>query len=329
MADYESSLHGFLEEPVKYRGKVKIDPGRRVTSRGKRVIRRSPEVMVKITGNTKGVSHTGSHLDYISRNGDLKLENERGEVIEGKEAMKELKEEWAVGQGRGRKNKRLTTNIILSMPKGTNTKGLVKAARGFASKTFGDNYQYVFVLHEDSEGENPHVHLTVRNLGFDGKRLHIKKGDPQIWRETFATELRWYGIDAEATPRAVRGVVKKGVSQVIKHIRKSGRTAQVDKDKVDEIIKEFAKKEQKEKPWEEKIINRQNVIRKLWLGTAQKLLKSKSQEDQELGNEIVDYVNTMPPLKTERHEMMEKMLDMTIKQEKEMQAKGNENGQER
>ena len=41
----------------------------------------------------------------------------------------------------------------------------------------------------------------------------MKKGDPQIWREGFAKELRARGVEAEATPRATRGVVKKGIDQ--------------------------------------------------------------------------------------------------------------------
>ena len=50
----------------------------------------------------------------------------------------------------------------------------------------------------------PHVHLTIKNLGFDGKRLHVKKGLPQIWREHFACELERLGVAAEATPSIKR-----------------------------------------------------------------------------------------------------------------------------
>ncbi len=43
----------------------------------------------------------------------------------------------------------------------------------------------------------------------------MKKGDPQIWREGFAKELRARGVEAEATPRATRGVVKKALLQIV------------------------------------------------------------------------------------------------------------------
>ena len=50
MSDYKSTLHGFLDDPVKFKtGKIGSN------ARAKRIVQHAPEVMVKITGNTKGV----------------------------------------------------------------------------------------------------------------------------------------------------------------------------------------------------------------------------------------------------------------------------------
>ena len=40
----------------------------------------------------------------------------------------------------------------------------------------------------------------------------------QHWRETFAEKLREQGIEANATPRKVRGVVQKAEKRAIRHI---------------------------------------------------------------------------------------------------------------
>jgi hypothetical protein len=72
-------------------------------------------------------------------------------------------------------------------------------------------------------------------------------------------------IDAEASPRAVRGIVKKGVNQIVRHIRESGRESSSDRNKVKEIINEYANKDTQEKPWEKKIKERQGIVRKTWL----------------------------------------------------------------
>lgn len=232
--------------------------------------------MVKITGNAKGEGGVALHLDYISRDGELKLETETGEVIKTEAGIKEIQNEWNSNRGKVNKNTRETTNIILSMPFGTDEKGLGIAAREFAKKTFAHNYQYVFVLHNDSDGENPHVHLTVKKLGYDNKRLHVKKGQPQEWRESFAEELRKQGIEAEATPRSVRGVVKKGINQAVKYIRVEKRESFTDKAKIKEVVNEYENKNSAEKPWESKIKERQNIIRRGWLNQA-KDLKEKGE----------------------------------------------------
>jgi hypothetical protein len=62
------------------------------------------------------------------------------------------------------------------------------------------------VLHDHQA--NPHVHISVRAESKQGKRLHPKKADLHRWRETFAERLRGWGIDAEATCQATRGVFR-------------------------------------------------------------------------------------------------------------------------
>ena len=50
-----------------------------------------PEVMVKIprrlSSNSKGMRGVRNHLDYVSRNGEVPLENQSGEKLLGKRAV--------------------------------------------------------------------------------------------------------------------------------------------------------------------------------------------------------------------------------------------------
>ena len=80
-----------------------------------------------------------------------------------------------------------------------------RAAREFAQAELAD-HKYVMVLHDHQA--NPHVHLSVRAESKHGKRLNPRKADLQRWRETFAEKLRGWGIDAEATRQASRGVTR-------------------------------------------------------------------------------------------------------------------------
>jgi hypothetical protein len=190
------------------------------TARLARVVRRAPEVMVKITGRTRDGGHLQAHLDYISRNGALALEGPDGEQLTGREAVRGRAGEWAeelAMEPRRRRDAPVSLSIVLSMPAGTQAFRLQDAARAFAADVFGERFPYVFALHD--EGQHPHVHLTVRMLGRDGERLNPRKADLQAWREQFARRLRERSVEAEATPRRVRGVVRRAERTAVRKMR--------------------------------------------------------------------------------------------------------------
>ena len=53
------------------------------------VIRNAPQVMVKVTGGGRGMAAIAAHLRYISKSGRLPFEDDRGEVREGAEALRD------------------------------------------------------------------------------------------------------------------------------------------------------------------------------------------------------------------------------------------------
>jgi len=148
--------------------------------RVKNIVNYAPEVMVKVSGFSSSPHHMKAHLNYISSEGEISLEDENGYEIKSKKEPHALYEDWKSIYPDSKKDKRLTTSIILSMPYDTEVDEMRGAVRDFAKNTFGKNHQYVMALHEDTD--NPHVHLTVNNFGRDRKKLHIKNGDPQKWR---------------------------------------------------------------------------------------------------------------------------------------------------
>lgn len=89
------------------------------------------------------------------------------------------------------------------MPSGTPATGLFEAARNFAREEFAIRHGYALVLHTDEP--HPHVHLVVKAVSEQGRRLNIRKATLREWRREFARHLRDQGIAANATERAVRG----------------------------------------------------------------------------------------------------------------------------
>ncbi len=171
------------------------------------VVRRAPQVMVKVTGGGRGMAAIAAHFRYISKSGRLPFEDDRGVIREGKEAMHDLAEQWRFGGSFIVESspRREAFNIMLSMPRGTDPLVVQRAAREFAEAELSD-HRYVMVLHDHQA--NPHVHLSVRAESKHGKRLNPRKADLQRWRETFAEKLRGWGIDAEATRQRTRGQVR-------------------------------------------------------------------------------------------------------------------------
>ena len=167
-------------------------------------VRHAPQVMVKVTGGGRGMAAIAAHFRYISKNGRLDIEDDREVVRNGKEAVRDLVDQWRYGGSRidDEGHRREAFNIMLSMPAGTNAELLKKAVREFAQVELV-GHRYVMVLHEHQA--NPHVHLSVKAEGISGKRLNPRKADLQRWRETFAEKLRGWGIEAEATRQATRG----------------------------------------------------------------------------------------------------------------------------
>jgi hypothetical protein len=168
------------------------------------IVRRAPQVMVKVTGGGRGMRAIAAHLRYISKNGRLDIEDDQGNRSRGREALREIADEWRFGGTliADVSDRREAFNIMLSMPRGSADPAIVqRAAREFAQAELAD-HKYVMVLHHHQA--NPHVHLSVRAESKYGKRLNPRKADLHRWRETFAEKLRG-GIDAEATRQATRG----------------------------------------------------------------------------------------------------------------------------
>jgi len=171
------------------------------------VVRRSPQVMVKVTGGGRGMGGIAAHFRYISKGGRLPFEDDRGVTREGKEALHDLVEQWRFGGSfiNETSQRREAFNIMLSMPRGTDALAVQRAAREFAKAELS-NHRWVMVLHDHQA--NPHIHLSVRTESRFGKRLNPRKADLQRWREIFAEKLRGWGIDAEATRQRTRGQVR-------------------------------------------------------------------------------------------------------------------------
>lgn len=314
---------------IKGRRVLKSTPTQRPAGREnlKAAINKAPEVMVKITTGKKDPSTNKprpimtdmrsikAHLDYISRNGNVELEDEQGNILAGKEAVREARNDWAgcgdIPYEDG--TRREAFNIVLSMPPGTDRPSVKNAARAFAAEMF-TGYQYVMAAHEDEK--HPHVHLTVKAFNQEGVRLNPRKADLQHWREVFAEKLRDQGIEASATPRKVRGVVKKAEKQVVRIIdREHTRGERKVPSRVNLAQRESAEQEAQEgaahvNPAQANILKQRKRAQHNF-GTVARALAAGDEEDKRLAVEIVRFVEQMPPIVTKHEQLVKDVLQKT------------------
>jgi hypothetical protein len=213
-----------------------------------RTVRRTPEVMVKVTGGGTKAGAVAAHIDYIGRKGALEIETDDGQRVTGRNEQKAILEDWhlelSAGQyrrpGSGQVTARATKlvhSIVLSMPSPAPPSKVLAAARVFAREKFGAQHRYAMVLHTDQA--HPHVHLVVKAESEDGRRLHIDKPMLREWREDFARMMREQGVAANATPGVLRGrgkarkrdgryrhrgndAMRKQVVEIAQEIRRTG-----------------------------------------------------------------------------------------------------------
>ena len=321
MSQTLESLDRLLRGPVRWRkGSPILDDKRRRASLAEdlrtvaRITARTPEVMVRISGKAKGGKHVEEHLRYITRNGDLTAEDEGGRLVMGQRMVKETAAAWMEGSALNRRsNSRDTVNIILSMPPGTDRDKLLDAARQFGREIFGAEHSYLLVRHDDTD--HPHCHLTVRSLGFSGRRLNPKRDDLQAWRVAFAAACRQHGIAAEATPRRTRGVIRKPKKQAVLHADKAMRST-VQKSKVREALKAVTHHAAGLQEPDSRAVERQAQARADWNRVADELSQATTGAGQDLARQIRSFLAHMPAPETERMQL-QKQLRQHLQQQKE------------
>jgi len=212
--------------PLKPQSAAKADA---VRQRLLGIVRRTPQVMVRISGGGKGMRHIRAHLDYITRQGRLTIEDQDGERYVSSPDVHWLGDTWQLG-GQPipeQSERREALNLMLSMPAGTDLAAVKAAVRAFAAEEFSE-HQYAFVLHhyeEDpgrSPSPHPHVHLCVKMASVSGERLNPRKQDLRRWRERFAERLRAHEIDAAASSRMERFQRKRGYHQSVHYLMQRG-----------------------------------------------------------------------------------------------------------
>ncbi|MBM0105778.1 relaxase/mobilization nuclease domain-containing protein [Steroidobacter sp. S1-65] len=279
-----------------------------------RTVHRSPEVMVKVLPKGSAeMSAVRRHVDYIGRGGQLALESDEGERLEGRRLAEGLLEQWNLDldehrrsvqliASRGRKPARLVHKLMLSMPAGTSPERVRRAARSFLAKEFGAIHRYAFVLHTDAP--HPHVHVLLKAVSERGIRLRVNKRTLHRWRESFAEQLRAQGVEANATSRAVRGQSRQSKHDSIFRAARRGESTHVNR-RLQAIAEELSSGRLRVESGRQQLLSTRRKVEAGWHALAHRVSKEGWPD---LADDIRRYVEQMPLPRTEKEYLAHEWL---------------------
>ena len=286
-----------------------------------RTVRRTPEVMVKVlTKDSNNLRSVARHLNYIGRYGELGLETDDGDQVQGRDAGKALVADWDLDLDADRRATelaparerapKLVHKIMLSMPAGTPPKGVLAAARNFAREEFAPKHRYALVLHTDEP--HPHAHLVVKAVSEQGVRLNISKAKLREWRREFARHLRKQGIAANATERSSRGQIQTPKKDGIYRASLRGESTHM-RPRTKTVARELVAGRLQVESGRAAMLRTRNAIRHGWEAVAEILIR---QRQLDLAQEVRRFTDDMAPPITEKEAIAAELLGRAREQPK-------------
>lgn len=192
----------------------------------------SSKAMIKITGHNNNTAKLKAHVDYITRNGTIDMEDNEGEIHNGN--VDKSYSQWVVDHhdrlnNSELKKPRIASSFVISAPPDSDPDKLHDSVREFATKAFS-GHRYLMVLHTEQTETNtgkitkhPHVHLVVERRSPNNERaLETNVKDLMNWRKEFSEIAKSRGLDLSyhrdeiskqpesATNRYIYAMLKKG-----------------------------------------------------------------------------------------------------------------------
>ena len=298
-------------------------PGRRdhltpaQTQQIARTVSRTPEVLVKVLA--RGANDLGAvrrHLDYIGRKGDVDLETDDGQTLQGAHVGRKLLEDWDLeldarrsrtdlAARPGKQSPRLVHKVIFSMPAGTPPDKVLKATQNFFREEFALKHRYAMALHTDEP--HPHVHVVMKAVSEQGKRLHIRKATLREWREGFARHLRALGISANATQRYVRGETSPRKPDGIYRASLRGDSAHM-RERAEAAARDPFRAKLGDQMAKTKLAETREAVRRAWWTVSDILIRGRQPE---LAAHVRQFAEQMPPTMTELEWLVSRLIEGT------------------
>ena len=277
-------------------------------------VNRAPEAVVKVLPRSSNdLKAVGKHIDYIGRRGNLELEGDDGERLQGRVAdallenwdldVDDVRRQGSLTAASKRTPPKLVHKLMFSMPPGTPPQKVLSAVRNFAREEFYGSHRYTMVLHTDEP--HPHVHLVLKAVSEQGVRLNIKKATLRHWRSQFASHLRELGVAANATERAVRGEGRAAKKDGIYRSSLRGESTYM-RSYTEATAKDLESGKNESSEAKAQIQSTRTSVVRGWGAVSKQILENG---DRLLAAQVVDFVKGMAPPTTDQEFTARAVLD--------------------
>jgi hypothetical protein len=279
-----------------------------------RTVNRAPEVMVKMLNQGgRNLAAVRRHVEYLDREGVLPIETDDGQRLQGNGVSRVLLDDWDLDleeerpaadlkARQTRDPPKLVHKILFSMPAGTPPNKVLAAVKNFAREEFGAKYRYAMVLHTDEP--HPHVHMVVKAMGDDGKRLNIRRDTLRHWRTEFARHLQEQGVAANATERAARGITKPQKLDGVHRAAMRGASTHYRR-RAEAVAHELVAGGIKVEPGKRQLLETRRRVTEGWERVAEELM---AQGQRELALAVGRFVERMPTPLTDKEFIRTRLL---------------------
>ena len=276
-------------------------------------VNRAPEAVVKVLPRSSNdLKAVGKHIDYIGRRGNLELEGDDGERLQGRVAdalledwdldVDDMRRQGSLAASSKRTPPKLVHKLMFSMPPGAPPQKVLSAVRNFAREEFYGQHRYAMVLHTDEP--HPHVHLVLKAVSEQGVRLNIKKATLRHWRSQFASHLRGLGVAANATERAVRGESRSARKDGIYRANLRGDSSFI-RAREDAVARELANGGTRTEPGKQLILETRADVLQGWRSVADRLARSGQPE---LASDVAKFADAMGQPRTSKEQLTRELV---------------------
>jgi transposase-like protein len=157
------------------------------------------------------------------------------------------------------------------------------------------------VLHTDQE--HPHVHLVVKAMSEQGRRLNIRRATLREWRRQFARHLRAHGVAANATERAVRGETRGSFRDGIYRAAQRRESRHVQQ-RLQRVVAQLRNGGLEREPGKEKLLATREAVVRGWHAIAERLLMDGHGR---LAEQVWKFIGGMPPVATDNERIAKRL----------------------